>query len=119
LRGYALIVCLGLFYHLTLDDQLGLLTRSADRPIIIDTHLDTGESDVPLSERVVVNGYEGRWYDEPDSLLSAWGNERSFWPTPESFRGMLNEHGYIVVTAHPPVLPDRCFHIGVPTASDR
>jgi SAM-dependent methyltransferase len=119
LSSYDLISCLGLFYHLTLDDQLALLTRSAGRPIIIDTHLDSGEGDVALSERVVVAGYEGRWYDEPDSLLSAWRNERSFWPTTESFRRMLNEHGYVVLTAYPPVLPDRCFYLGVPAASSR
>jgi hypothetical protein len=119
LTGYDLIACLGLFYHLTLEDQLALLTRSANRPIIIDTHLDTGESDEPLSERVVVSGYEGRWYDEPGGLLAAWGNPRSFWPTTEAFRRMLSEHGYIVLTAHPPVLPDRCFHIAVPALNDR
>jgi hypothetical protein len=92
LSGYDLIVCLGLFYHLTVDDQLALLTRSTGRPIIIDTHFDTGDNDVPLSERVIVNGYEGRWYEEPDSFLSAWGNRRSFWPTSESFGRMLTEH---------------------------
>ena len=41
LQGYDLIVNLGLFYHLTLDDQLSLLDRAAGTPMILDTHVAT------------------------------------------------------------------------------
>ena len=43
LEGYDLIVNLGLFYHLTLDDQLTLLDRAAGTPMILDTHVATEE----------------------------------------------------------------------------
>jgi 2-polyprenyl-3-methyl-5-hydroxy-6-metoxy-1,4-benzoquinol methylase len=32
LTPYDLVVCLGLFYHLTCEDQLGLLSRAAETP---------------------------------------------------------------------------------------
>lgn len=117
LSGYDLILCLGLFYHLTLRDQLDLLARCSGTPLIIDTHLDVGKSDHVLSERQQVDGYEGRFYSEgaADTPLSSWGNELSFWPTPESFARMLAEHGYpVVLSGEPPVVVDRRFHLALP-----
>ena len=113
LVGFELICCLGLLYHLTLDDQRQLLHRCGGAPIMIDTHLDNGQSTDPLSDRVTVQGFEGRWYQElnhPAALLSSWGNDRSFWPTPEAFRSMLLEAGYgYVLEAEPAVLPGPSF----------
>jgi len=114
LTGFDLISCLGLFYHLTVDDQVDLLKRCSGKPIIIDTHLANGRSSMPLSDLVTVGGYEGCWYGEPPSLLSSWRNDRSFWPTPAAFRQMLSDAGYqIVLEASPAVLPDRSFYVAL------
>jgi hypothetical protein len=113
--GYDLILCLGLFYHLTVDDQLDLLGRCAGTPLVIDTHLDVGSGEFKLTKRRTVRGYSGRFYAEPNRLTSAWGNSESFWPTPESFHAMLRQHGYGVVTAaEPAITPSRRFYLAIP-----
>jgi Methyltransferase domain len=117
LAGYDMILCLGLFYHLTVNDQLELLKRCAGTPMIIDTHLANGLSTFTLSERVEVSGYDGRWFVEAgDRPTASWKNPESFWPTPESFYGMLSDNGYSVVTAAEPwYLPDRTFFVALPS----
>jgi hypothetical protein len=61
LEGYDLIVNLGLFYHLTLDDQLSLLDRAVGTPMILDTHVATrNPKGYGLSEPVQQQGYSGR-----------------------------------------------------------
>ena len=80
LVGYDLILCLGLFYHLTLDDQRSLLARCAGTPLIIDTHLTVGAStmEAVLSDMVEVDGLQGRWFQEGDNERASWGNEHAF-----------------------------------------
>jgi hypothetical protein len=116
LSGYDLIVCLGLFYHLTLADQLDLLKRCSGTPMIIDTHLAVGVSTHALSKEVESNGYTGRLYDEVlSSPLASWVNEKSFWPNREGFWRMLEDNGYgIVLTVEPWYLPDRTFFLCLP-----
>ena len=99
LTGYDLILCLGLFYHLTLDDQRSLLARCAGTPLIIDTHMAVGASrmDDMLSDMVEIDGLQGRWFKEGTDTRSSWGNEHAFWPTPESLGTMLRDVGYGVV----------------------
>ena len=116
LTGYDLIACLGLFYHLTPDDQISLLRRAQGTPIIVDTHVDNGLSTHPLSERERVGDYEGSWYREPGKLTSSWGNKRSFWPTPESLSAMFAACGYpVVLAAQPWIKPDRTFFLALPS----
>ena len=116
LAPYDLIACLGLFYHLTLDDQLDLLARASGRPLIIDTALDHGTHRHALSERVVLpGGYEGRMYREPNKVTSSWMNESSFWPTLDSFHRMLSEQGFNVpLTVEPWLQPHRTFFLALP-----
>lgn len=116
LERYDLIACLGVFYHLTCDDQLSLLSRSAGTPMIIDTHLDHGEHEHSLSDPVTEgDGYAGRHYSEPFALTSAWGNRHSFWPTLASFQRMLARHGYdTVLTVEPWSTGDRTFFVALP-----
>jgi hypothetical protein len=116
LAGFDLILILGLFYHLTPTDQLDLLERCAGRPLIIDTHLDTGRSRHPLSEhRVeVTRGFEGRFYPEPETPLASVGNRYSFWPTRASFRRMLRERGFSVQEFEPEIDIDRHFFLALP-----
>jgi hypothetical protein len=116
LSGFDLIVCLGLFYHLTLADQLDLLKRCSGTPILIDTHLAVGVSTFPLSAEVTSDGYTGRLFDEVlSSHLASWVNEKSFWPNREGFWRMLEDNGYgVILTVEPWYLPDRTFFLCLP-----
>jgi len=118
LSGYDLILCLGLFYHLTLADQLDLLTRAAGTPILIDTHVDVGIDypDDRLAGSAEQDGYRGRLYGEHlESPLASWVNEASFWPDLDSFYRMLADHGYPVTLALEPwYQPDRTFFLALP-----
>jgi hypothetical protein len=116
LTGYDLIACLGLFYHLTPHDQISLLRRAQGVPIIVDTHVDNGLSSHPLSKRERVGDYKGSWYREPGELTSSWGNDRSFWPTPDSLTAMFAAYGYpVVLAAQPWLKPDRTFFLALPS----
>ena len=116
LGEFDLVVCLGLFYHLTVEDQLDMLKRCHERPMIIDTHLANGQSTQPLTDEVEMRGFRGRLYGEGVGLKSSWGNSQSFWPTPESFQRMLEEAGFgVVATVEPWYLPDRTFFLTLPT----
>lgn len=118
LSNFDVIACLGLFYHLTLDDQLALLDQCQGRPIILDTHVGNGKpTPVKLTKQVTVKGYRGQFYPEPDQTkhsTASWGNDTSFWPTPKAFYRMLNERGYDVLTANPWYLPTRTFFLCLP-----
>lgn len=97
LAGFDLILCLGIFYHLELPDQVKLLGKCAGTPLILDTH-------VSLAGGETVDGCTGHYYSEGGentSHLSSWGNPRSFWPTQESLLRMLGEHGYTVLALEP------------------
>ncbi len=118
LAGYDVIVCLGLFYHLTIDDQLQLLDRARSIPMILDTHVANDRpAPMKLSDPVVQRGYAGRLYREPDQSkhsTASWGNDDSFWPRPRALYRMLNEHGYDVMVAAPWYLPTRTFFLCLP-----
>ena len=116
--GFDVVACLGLFYHLTVPDQVDLLARCRGLPMIIDTHVANGQSTHPLGEEVELQGYTGRVYHEGTGLLSSWGNPQSFWPTPDSFHKMLDQAGYNPVLAVEPwYLPDRTFFLALPGSS--
>ena len=118
LSAYDVIACLGLFYHLTLDDQLDLLARAKGTPIILDTHVANDRpTPIVLSEQVEQQGYVGRLYTEPDQATNSpasWGNEQSFWPRTRDLYRMLDVHGYDVLTATPWYLPTRTFFLCLP-----
>lgn len=121
--GYDLILCLGLFYHLTVDDQLALLRRAAGTPMIIDTHLATKTPTHPLSPPGTAQGYHGRFYSEGNwehRDTASWENDQSFWPRPKEFYRMLAEHGYPAVYAGVPwVTTDRTFFLCLPSTGVR
>ena len=117
LGGYDVVACLGLFYHLTVDDQLDLLKRSSGVPLILDTHVaNERPSPFTLSEPVTLRGFRGRLFHEKDLSRStaSWGNTESFWPRPRALYRMLGEHGYDVLTAEPWYLPTRTFFLCLP-----
>lgn len=118
LAGYDLVLNLGLFYHLTVEDQVGLLDRAAGTPMILDTHVVTEEPTFTLSPPVRAGGYEGRMYSEKgwaNRATASWGNDESFWPTAAELVRMLAEHGYPSVFAGTPwVTTDRTFFLCLP-----
>ena len=118
LSGFDLIANLGLFYHLTLDDQLSLLDRSKGIPMILDTHVGVArEKGFSLSAMVRQQGYRGRFYSEEglqDQPTASWGNDQSFWPAPGALYRMLNERGWEVFTAMPYYEPSRTFFLCLP-----
>lgn len=118
LAAYDVIACLGLWYHLTLDDQLQLLERASGTPMILDTHTANDHpTNHPLSEPVEQRGYAGRLYQEPDQSThspASWGNEQSFWPRPRALYRMLGEAGYDVLTATPWYEATRTFFLCLP-----
>ena len=100
------VACLGLWYHLTLPDQLALIRRIAPRPLVMDTHLAQVDlADHPrhgrlLSRIVHEDGYTGRLYRESgkaEQATASWGNAASFWPTPDSLERQLTGAGYDVL----------------------
>jgi hypothetical protein len=117
-QGYDLIACLGLFYHLTLEDQLSLLARCAGTALVLDTHVDNGRPTQPLSGPVELGEYRGRLFgEELQYSTAAWGNEQSFWPDLESFQRMLASAGYgVVLECAPWYVSDRTFWLALPSA---
>ncbi|WAX56017.1 class I SAM-dependent methyltransferase [Jatrophihabitans cynanchi] len=115
------VLCLGLWYHLTLQDQLDLAKRVHPRPLIIDTHVGTRNPDEyhganpRISTLIGSNGYEGRYYNEAglrNSPTASWGNDLSFWPTVATLERQLYEAGYDTVEhLAPPHLADRGFFV--------
>ncbi|HYO40515.1 MAG TPA: class I SAM-dependent methyltransferase [Nocardioidaceae bacterium] len=118
LTGYDLIVNLGLFYHLGIDDQLSLLDRAAGTPMILDTHVGVpSETGFGLSRMTRQRGYRGRLYSEKDKQhdpRSSFGNAWSFWPAPRALVRMLTERGWDVFTAQPYYQRSRTFFLCLP-----
>jgi hypothetical protein len=115
--GVTVVACLGLWYHLTLADQLALIAKIAPRPLILDTHVarenlaDHPVHPTKLSGFVSEGGYTGRLYSESGKATQAtasWGNTSSFWPTAAGLERQLTEAGYdLVERLLPAVAPDR------------
>lgn len=118
LSGYDLILNLGLFYHLAVDDQLSLLDRSSGTPMILDTHVGVPEErGFGLSDLTRQRGYRGRMYSEENLQhipTASWGNDHSFWPTPRALVRMLTERGWDVFTAQPFYQQSRTFFLCLP-----
>ncbi len=116
-EGVDLVACLGLWYHLTLDDQVALARRMAPRPVILDTHFamprrkDHHHHADRVSDLVQQDGYEGRLYSETGlhtRPTASWGNELSFWPTVPTLERQFYDAGYDVLEhLSPPPCADR------------
>jgi SAM-dependent methyltransferase len=117
--GFDLVLCLGLFYHLTLENQVDFLRRIDGTPLMLDTHVATGlyDSRMAISDPVNIGGYAGVHYQEGDQTdpRSSWGNDSSFWHTPDSLMRLLADTGFpVVLSADPWVAPDRRFFLALP-----
>ena len=101
---FDVIICSGIFYHLTADDAFKLVKSMhsmSERLVIVDTHVA-----LRPRKRVVLDGnvYYGDSYREHrnnDSqqkkslrAWASWDNPISFWFTRPSLINMLNEAGF-------------------------
>lgn len=121
IAGHDLVLCLGLWYHLALSDQVDLAKRFEAVPLVLDTHVampdldDHGTQKHRMGEMTRIGDHEGRLYFEGDIqhvATASFGNDYSFWPTEDSLRALLTTSGYdIVETFHPAVGKDRRFFV--------
>ncbi|WP_262692820.1 class I SAM-dependent methyltransferase [Kordiimonas aestuarii] len=106
LAPFNLILVLGLFYHLTLQDQISLLKKCrAAGPVILDTQVHVpsafpGNSTLEPWQAALLQeqGYEGVLYPEKDNPMASVGNATSFIHTPESLERLVAESGYAHMT---------------------
>lgn len=129
---YDLILCLGLYYHMTQEAQHGLLARIAGRPLVLDTHWATTDSSGwftrsgQLTPLATVGSEEGAYFLEAphlsgeerktSALTASMDNDRSWWPTLPSLQTTLREFGYQTqwIAAHPYAGAQRSFIIATP-----
>lgn len=108
-ENYDVILCLGLYYHLSQEMQHRLLRRCSGKPLILDTHFANPPGKEksrygPLGETYEKNGEVGADYIEPSQsndaerkssqLLASFENTTSWWQTPESLRLTLHQFGW-------------------------
>jgi hypothetical protein len=109
-RGYNVILMLGLLYHMTLADQRDLLRRASTSITVIDTQLrdanvkPTSSSDGWHERLVREQEYEGVQFRENEkNPIGGVGNAYSFWHTRESLLRLLEASGYSkTVVIQPP-----------------
>ncbi len=111
-KGFDIIVFLGLLDHFDLGDQIQMLERcaQADVPVILETQIHV-DGPVPASEtrdsapKLVARGpYEGV-VGAVDGTATAWiGNKESFRPTEESILRMFADVGFKKVAIVDPLL---------------
>lgn len=112
LKGYDVICILGLLYHLTLDEQVQLLSKCKNKTLIIDTHLTSR----PVVE---LNGYSGQYFHEANNEKELITKPRaafttlvSFWHTYPSFYKLIENSGFNKITIiKPEHYPYRTFFI--------
>jgi len=131
LQEFDMVCCLGLWYHLTLADQLELAARAGGVPLMVDTHTALpqlkrhGPHRKALSRVRSEGDYRGRYYSERGlqaRFTASFGNESSFWPTEASLEALLLRSGYDFVESFSPhISPDRRFYLATsiePSAYD-
>jgi len=115
LSGFDIIVCLGLFYHFDVDDQLALLRKCAQTrmPVIFETQVHI-EGLVPddltadWARNVVRRGnYEGIVFPEGTNAMASVVNTESFWPTEASLLEMFQDSGFRDVAKVDPVFSSK------------
>jgi hypothetical protein len=105
--GFDVVSIVGLLYHLTLEEQIDLLSRCSRKIVIIDTEVfDDAAMSESARERIVppadAMGYDGIDWLETDNVWSSKGNRYSFWPTVPSLLRMFENAGVGNVTMFDP-----------------
>lgn len=101
LSPFKIILNIGLLYHLTLEDQIELLSRTPrGSTVVLDTQVHFPELVVQennqdgFADRVVQEGgYEGVPYPEKQNAMASIGNALSWWHTETSLLRMLENTG--------------------------
>jgi hypothetical protein len=96
--GFDVVSVVGLLYHLTLSEQIDLLSRCRGRTVIVDTEIfDDGAMSDSARERIQAPseslGYDGIDWLETDDVWSSKGNRLSFWHTVPSLLRMFENTG--------------------------
>ncbi len=99
LSGSPLISILGLFYHLTLDDQIELLSRCTHATVILETQVHDPSYIPPLArpwaeQLQELDGYQGVLFRENDNPMASVGNAASFWHTLPSLLHLAESSGF-------------------------
>lgn len=99
--GYDVVSNLGLFYHLTIDDQIDILRRCSSNPYtILETQVHNPEmpARADCNERLGDLTTEGRYtgihVTEVQNPMASFGNPTSFWHTEESLLLLFGDTGY-------------------------
>jgi SAM-dependent methyltransferase len=86
------IFCSGLLYHLPEPWRLTAQAARVSPRLFIWTHYASD------TDTLVVNGFNGKWYQESGLLDPLSGlSQESFWPTLDSLKDMLVQSGYRTV----------------------
>jgi SAM-dependent methyltransferase len=109
LDRYDLILCLGLLYHLELEDQIRLVERFHGQPAIVDTHYGTKTA----VKTIGTKAYAGSIYHEGNQLTSSCGNRESFWPCEEDLVAILGTNHFVLKWL-PEHAPGRSFYVLIP-----
>jgi hypothetical protein len=110
LSPYDLILCLGLFYHLTCEDQVSMVRRFKGKFAIVDTHYGIA---IETEMTVDSESYRGEVYREGTGLTSSFGNRESFWPVEKDLVRMLGMN-HSVLKWLPEHHPGRSFYLLLP-----
>jgi len=104
LNGYEVISLLGLFYHMTLEDQVSLLNRIPKGTVtILETQIyepkTVTKKGKPRLKATKAEGYWGALWREPgnDVKTASWNNETSFWHAPKSLYRLCRLTGFKAV----------------------
>lgn len=103
-EGYGIILMLGILYHLTLDDQRELLSRTKKgTKTIIDTQVhipnlviaDACRSRGNFADREIQDGpYRGVLFPEENNPMASIGNATSWWHTEPSLLALFENTGH-------------------------
>jgi SAM-dependent methyltransferase len=96
--GFDVVSIVGLLYHLTLREQIDLLSRCRGRTVIVDTEIfDDGAMSESARRRIQAPseslGYDGIDWMETEDVWSSKGNSLSFWHTVPSLLRMFENAG--------------------------
>ena len=105
--GFDVVSIVGLLYHLTIAEQIDLLSRCGQKIVILDTEVfDAEKMSEPARERIGppadAMGYEGIDWLETGHVWSSKGNRYSFWHTVPSLLRMFENTGAKNVTMFEP-----------------
>jgi hypothetical protein len=126
-RGFDVVAILGLLYHLTLDDQLRLLSRCAPEACVtVDTQLHdpaqyTAAAGSWAHMLVTQRGYEGIEFPDSGNPMASVGNVTSFSHTQASICRLFEDCGFVSLTLLEPCYVSkyglRRFFVAGPAAS--